>query len=403
MKHYKVPFIITNFNEIPSDYCIWCKKSNNKNIAHILSRKILKTNHKNNKLISSVCKNCNSFFGSNIEDWLFKYSPFNYWIKTSNGYGHGFYLKDDKSIDYKKIFLWFEEYNEWFISTNIKNEQFPPQLIFTGNNKATLYNYRNTIIQKSTRKAIDFQKTIKSQDFTTYISSSLPYNFKPRIIVFKNKYIIVAKNKTEVKIVKNFKFADSNLQNATYELKTKMHKKLLVQYKWSVKKYIKFCSKIAFEFLSIFKGSGFVLSSDFDGFRNFFHNDKKDDSLELSFLSGKGLLKNRLTIDGWVSICENINISKSFKIPYFLLDTQNTFSLILYKVDNYLCASVKLFEIESCNIIIAEFEKPLESIYLVTYSSDLDKLIFYEGAGIEERIDKEVIFFLNEEISKLIN
>ncbi|HCN52206.1 MAG TPA: hypothetical protein DIT10_24525 [Chryseobacterium sp.] len=298
MKHYKVPFIINNFFEIPSDYCIWCKKNNDKNIAHILSKKILKTEHKNNKLIGSVCKNCNSFFGNNIEDWLFKYSPFNYWIKTSNGCPHGFYLKNDKSIDYKKIFLWLEEYNEWFISTNIKNDQFPSQLIFTRNDIATLYNYRNTKIQKTTRQVIDFKKAIEKQDFTTYISSSLPYNFKPRIIIFKNKYIIVAKNKTEVKIITNFKFTNSNTQNATYELTIKMHKKLLVQYKWSVKKYIKFCSKIAFEFLSIFKGSEFVLSSDFDGFRAFFHDNKKDDSLELPFLSGKGLLKNRLTIDG---------------------------------------------------------------------------------------------------------
>lgn len=404
IKKFKVPFIINHdFAEDHSTLCIWCKKENKKNIAHILSKSILISEHNKNKLFATVCENCNSFFGKNIEDWLFKYSPLNYWISKDNK--DSIYLKDDRSLIYKQVFLWLKEYNEWFISTNIKGEQFPPQLIFKKDGEIICYNYADEKIQNTIFYFTNFADAIDRKDFTTYLSDKLPFNFNPRIIIYDSKYIVVGRDKNEIKKILDCNFNHTKITNSTYLLKQKQHKELLVLYKWSVKKYLKFCAKIAFEFLSLFKGPEFVLNDDFDGFRNFLFHDRKDDSLQIPFLSGEGLIKNRLTVNGWVSICDKVKISKSFQLPTFLVPEENkySFSLVLYKVDSYLCASVKLFEIEVCNIILAEVYEPLGSIYYITYSPNDDCLCFYEGAGAGERIDKELILITDEESAKLIN
>lgn len=404
IKKFKVPFIINHdFVEDHSTLCIWCKKENKKNIAHILSKSILISEHNKNKLFTTVCENCNSFFGKNIEDWLFKYSPLNYWISKDNK--DSIYLKDDRSLIYKQVFLWLKEYNEWFISTNIKGEQFPPQLIFKKDGEIICYNYADEKIQNTIFYFTNFADAIDRKDFTTYLSDKLPFNFNPRIIIYDSKYIVVGRDKNEIKKILDCNFNHIKITNSTYLLKQKQHKELLVLYKWSVKKYLKFCAKIAFEFLSLFKGSEFVLNDEFDGFRNFLFHDRKDDSLQIPFLSGEGLIKNRLTVNGWVSICDKVKISRSFQLPTFLLPEENkySFSLVLYKVDSYLCASVKLFEIEVCNIILAEVYEPLGSIYYITYSPNDDCLCFYEGVGAGERIDKELILITDEESAKLIN
>ncbi|MGI9650243.1 hypothetical protein [Chryseobacterium sp. RLHN22] len=404
IKKYKVPFIINyDFAEDHSTLCIWCKKENKKNIAHILSKSILISEHNKNKLFATVCENCNSFFGKNIEDWIFKYSPLNYWISKDNK--GSIYLKDDRSLIYKQVFLWLKEYNEWFISTNIKGEQFPPQLIFKEDGEIICYNYADGKIQNTIFYFKNFADVIERKDFTTYLSDKLPFNFNPRIIIYDSKYIVVGRDKNDIKKILDCNFNYNEITTSTYLLKQKQHKELLVLYKWSVKKYLKFCAKISFEFLSLFKGPEFVLNDDFDGFRQFLFHDKKDDFTQIPFLSGEGLVKNRLTVNGWVSICDKVKISKSFQLPTFLLPEENkfSFSLVIYKVDSYLCASMKLFEIEVCNIILAQIYEPLGSIYYITYSPSDDCLCFYEGAGEGERIDKELLLVTNEDSAKLIN
>ena len=56
--------------------CIWCKKNNKKNRAHIISKKITLNVHNAPVLKFGVCESCNSICGK-LEEWILSRTQLN--------------------------------------------------------------------------------------------------------------------------------------------------------------------------------------------------------------------------------------------------------------------------------------------------------------------------------------
>lgn len=378
--------------------CIWCKKNEKTNIAHIISKKLLKSDHKNNKLTNSVCEKCNSYFGENIEDWIFKYSPISFWV--GRDILNDMTLDADRSFIYKKLFVWFKEYKEWFVATNIKGKKFPSQIIKKGDGRFYFYIYKKDKLMRE-NYLMEIQEIItqlQKKNYTTYLSSLLPHNFHSRIFRFNDTPIVIARNddQAELFIKKILEVNDvKKILLKNYRMRNNEHRHLIIFYKWSLKKYSKFYLKIIFEYLSLIKGSEFVLGKEFDDLRKSAKL-KNNSFVELMFLNGQGF-NRKLFPRGYFQIIKE-TLDKEFKIPIFELELlqKYTFSMILYKNQGYLCASLKLFEIEQFNIVLAKIEAPLESIYLITYSADDNSLNFYEPVNSMVDFDEKLVLNMEE-------
>ncbi|MDQ0064319.1 hypothetical protein [Chryseobacterium lathyri] len=404
LKNYKLFFTVSKPpEEIATEECIWCNSKLNKNIAHIISKSLLKTEHFSNKLYKSVCHQCNSSFGKNIEDWIFKYSPINFWINRD--IKNTMKINDDRTFKYKKIFVWLPELNEWFIALNENSNQFPSQL-FLNNNFEIIFFYSSK--NKTTNKKLNFNllekfvNNIKSDNYSIYTSELLPKNFSPRIFEYNNTSIIISRTNDNadffINIIKSLKIIESiEIKNIYPDQKELKH--LIINYKWSRKKYYKYCSKIAFEFLSLIQGNDFVKNSEFNSFKKFLLENVKNEFSEVLFVNGRGINEKILTLGGWVDISNEAKISKKTIFPTFNLNALKdyTFSMILYKCDSHICASIKLFEFEPCNIILSDTSQDFETIHLITYSAKEDKLNFYETTADIENFDQEVIFVSDEQ------
>ncbi|UKB82109.1 HNH endonuclease [Chryseobacterium sp. MEBOG06] len=403
LKQYKIFFNISPPpKELATEECIWCKEKSNKNIAHIISKGLLRTDHFSNKLYQSVCEKCNTFFGQNIEDWIFKYSPISFWINRD--IKNTMKINDDKTIKYKKIFVWFHKLNEWFIALNEKSNPFPSQLICNNKFEITFF-YHSGI--EDLNEELNYTllekliNNVKRNNYSYYISDLLPTNLNSRIFEYNNSTIIISKTKDSadffLNIIKNLKNINT-IKFRNFYSDQKEYKYLIINYKWSIKKHYKLCSKIAFEFLSLIQGSNFVNNSEFNGFKKFMFEKVKNEFSEVLYINGKGINEKRLSLNGWVDVSNEAKISKKTIIPTFNLNgLENfSFSIIIYKYHSYICASIKLFEFEPCNIILSKSTQDFETIHLITYSAKEDKLLFYETTTDLESFDQDIVFVSDE-------
>lgn len=403
LKQYKIFFTIAlPQKELPTEECIWCKEKSNKNIAHIISKGLMKTDHFSNKLNKSVCENCNTFFGQSIEDWIFKYSPISFWINRD--IKNTMKINDDRAYKYKQIFIWFKKINEWFVALNEDSNQLPSQLVCNNKYELTFfYHSKNgTVHEKANYPLLEkFIYSIRSDNYSYYISELLPKNFNSRVFKYNDCVIIIAKTKENADLVldvlKNLKDIN-NIKFKNFYSSEKEHKHLIINYKWSIRKHYKYCSKIAFEYLSLIQGSNFVKNSEFDGFKKFMLEKEKNEFSNVLFINGIGINEKRLTLNGWVDVSNEAHISKKTIIPTFNLNALDnyTFSMIIYKYDSHICASIKLFEFDPCNIILSKTTQDFQTLHLITYSAKEDKLHFYETTTDLGNFDQDLIFTANE-------
>ena len=403
LKHYQLFFNISeNPKELKTEECIWCGSKAKKNTAHIISKSLLKTDHYANKLSESVCQNCNTFFGKYIEDWIFKYSPISFWInrdirKTME-------LNDDRTSKYKQIFIWFNEINEWFVALNEDSNQLHSQLICNEKYEFTFFYHsknKSPNQKENQQLLLELIGNIKAGTYTYYTSDILPKNFSPRIFRYYDKVIVVSKNKDSVDFCLNIlKVAEdlSSIKFKNFYSGQKEHKHLIINYKWSFRKHYKYCSKIAFEFLSLIQGSNFVKEKEFNSFKNFILEKEKTEFSNVLFINGKGINLKKLSLSGWVDVSNEALIQKKTIFPTFYLDELKnfTFSAIIYKFKSHICASIKLFEFAPCNVILSSTTQEFETIHLITYSAKDNKLLFYKTTTDLQNFDQAVTFISNE-------
>lgn len=397
MSLYIFNFIKVDVVEVSSSkICIWCKKDYPKNISHIFSKRLIKTNKPSNILRKCVCKNCNSFFGSEVEDWFLKYSPIGVWSQQY------FDSKSKilKSLKYVPNFFWSQTLREWILINHDKVPDFlGTQLILDNENNFILSYYDITgKLERDELKEIDgfFYKSALENNYSKYITSKLPTDFSPRLFLFKGKVIIVARTESDsFKIISKLinTYDEKKLGEGIITLsKLKSIDRLTINYYWSLKRYIKLCAKIGFEFLCLFKDSSFCLNKIFDDFKAQILKDNFYDKLVIPFEEGKGYNVKRLTAPGWISY---VPIEKNIRgFPIINVTSPNKHQVFIYESDGYLLMTIKLFNIEACQIVVAN-EITLDDIYYVEYDYINDEIEFFISNKLmeikPEKMFKEVI------------
>ncbi|WP_146185920.1 HNH endonuclease [Flavobacterium album] len=375
----KIVFNLVEFlpEETPTDNCIWCNKPNKKNAAHIISKQLLKSNLKSNILKHSVCTYCNSVFGKHIEDWFLKYSP----IATFKDIVYS--KRKLNHLKYIPNFIWLDSISEWVVidHSNIENV-INPQLLLSSENTLALfltYHSEEQYIAEGITYSEIFKFSFKNKDYTRYINKKLPKNFSPRFFIYKNKVIVIANNERDLDRIINKYTSSINKKSKTEisSIEELITSDYLVHYQWSFSKYLKWASKISFEFLSLIESPLFVSASAFSDFRKHMVNPysyKNDDKHTVPYILGKGYEVNRLSPAGWVGMF--LKIEKKILLPYFNSINKNCHKIFIYELDGLLLSTVQIFNIEPCQIILAKGVQ-LEKIYYIEYDYDNDSLKFY--------------------------
>lgn len=381
-----------------SNLCIWCKKNSKKNIAHIISKNLFLSEQPNNKLRFSVCENCNSFWGDNIEDWILKYTPIGEWkeniLKKREGEKKSNILSNYK---YVPNLVYNEYYKQWIVVNHSKEGNvFPEQIILTKENQMKIFNTESSSLNNSETIFNEFILALKEKKFTTYISKLIADDFRPRIVKINNKIIIVAKDKSDEILFKekllNIHYIDVHefIKDNIVGTIDAMH----IHFKWSIKRYLSLTNKIAFEFLTLIKGSDYILDNSFDKLRTSLMNrNNKYDNLSILYDSDKGFAVKRLNFPSWITMADDFKYNKKIDIPVlsFLNNNKFNFSIIIYKYKNLICSTVKLFNIEISRLVLAKTNKPFDKIYGITYSFEEDILNIYESSENLEDFDEQIV------------
>jgi hypothetical protein len=222
-----------------------------------------------------------------------------------------------------------------------------------------------------------FQRLASERNFTKYITNQLPHDFSPRFFLYKENCILVALSETDAdRLIERVvhQGSDKNSEETITSTQFKSLDKLTINYLWSGKRYMKWCSKLAFEFLCLFKGASFCLREEFDAFRTqILQRDKYDEHI-IPYEDKKGLRVGRLTAPGWVSY---VNVKKSIKgFPLIGTSRPNRHKIVIYESDEYILASVQLFKIEPCQLIMGK-SISMSEIYYIEYDYINDVLEFY--------------------------
>lgn len=363
-----------------SGICIWCGCKNTKNVAHILSKKIIKTNKPNNYLKNSVCISCNSYFGNEVEDWLYKYSP----IATLSAQWFHRGILQLKNLKYVPNFIWSERISEWVVINHSERPNFiGTQLILTSNEGLLFSHFDKTgkMSSMDAQAVYDvFWQAVKTNQYTTYLSDKLPQHFNSRLFVHKNKVIVIARDEQDrQKLINKITASGQNYVNDAKPVEGNGHTRfdfdtLHIHYKWSIKRYMKLCAKIGFEFLSLLEGSNYCLNQAFQLFKNQILHNKDYDSHVVPYQNGKGYRVNRFTAPGWLAYCEGENAPLGF--PVLFTERKQCHKIFVYEVNGYILLKVELFDLEPCQLVIAKNMK-LDYIYYAEYDFNNDQLEYY--------------------------
>lgn len=363
--------------------CIWCNQTRKFNIAHILSKKIIRINNPQNVLKRSVCVSCNSYFGNKIEDWFYKYSPLGTWANQLNWPKDGFLT----NLKYVPNFLWNDKLKEWIVIHHDKiRDILATQIILNSEDRLLTFHYDHSG-KKKIEDIVEIKSSIKNRvisgNFSDYLDHKLPIDFSPRVLIFKDKLILMARSLEEkAQFINQLNDDDANASDyqLSYENPDIMEK-MVIHYSWSLQRYFILSAKIGFEFLSLIKGQAFCQHPRFDALKKGI-NDAKFDKIVVPYIEGKGYQVNRLTPPGWVGYVKTAKNISGF--PIMTSQKKDCHSVFIYSVKGYLLFDVRLFALEPCQLLIAK-DCDLDEVYHIEYDLAEQTLRFFHM--LKSRVD----------------
>jgi hypothetical protein len=376
--------------------CIWCGEPFEKNKSHILSRKIIKNNSQYNLLKKTVCTNCNSTFGSNIEDFLFKKTPLGYLADM-------FLHREFKTLKWIPNYYWSNALNTWVIIVHDKKankeDVLPNQVMLDADNcLITFLNNNTNFLDKNKELIKNISADIKKDNFSTHESSKYPDNFFPRAFYLNNKLILTGINNLEInkliQAIKNSKQEDkySISKSGDYRFGDKYQ----ANFKWDIKTYFDYCAKIAFEFFSLLAGRDICLESGFKDLRNSIIGNRLIKPLEVIYTEedSRRVFSNKLVPEGWVSY-----VDIRVKVAIFpLVDTDQNInhSIFIYELkEGLICATVKLFNIPAVQLILGKRNPSINfRSWVIKYNIRTSEMQFFRSIT-----DKDNIRSLTKELS----
>ncbi|HYG40886.1 MAG TPA: hypothetical protein VD908_19815 [Cytophagales bacterium] len=239
------------------------------------------------------------------------------------------------------------------------------------------------------------------KDFTKYVDNNFPMDFNPRAFLYKGKVILVGRSDEDILNLVNRIEKPKQITPTGEPIRATFGtniEKYHILYKWSIKKYLKWTSKISFEFLSLIAGDEYCLKSDFDLLRDYILYAKDNDFIHsILFEDSKGFRVKRLTFDGWIGMGIK-KPSSELKIPAFSTQKQNAHKVSLYTFNGYLVSTVQLFNIEPAQLILAGPGLELPDHYYIEYDIDNDSLTFFSNKKVENSIPRIVTAIADSDI-----
>lgn len=353
--------------------CIWCKKNNKKNRAHIISKKLTLNVHNAPVLKFGVCESCNSICGK-LEEWILSRTPLN-WIKLMLYVGGSSKAKSKSPAYYFSSVI-----NEWIVFSIYADKErrnyhhTAIQFIIPNNDKNAYLASSNLMINVS--ETIDFFKqSIRNKTYRIDNNKSLPKTFSPRLILDNNNVILIIKDKSEIGIVESFiKDITNDVQMNNGKLLKLNPTDSRIHYKWSTINWTKFCAKSAFEALYLFKGSDLCLKDSFNNLREFVLSPLEKAKIDVVF-NNKGPTDYRFLNPIHVDLT---NASPS-TIPALIPDTKNgQHEVVLYEVNGWLVATVVFTGFPPVVLVLASDIEKLDLVYKMYYDYKEEKYYFYE-------------------------
>ncbi|TKB96180.1 hypothetical protein [Pedobacter cryotolerans] len=384
------PYLITLIkcrvveNESAHHQCIWCGEVNKKNVAHIVSRKLIKSEHEVNKLKRSVCTTCNSFFGNGIEDWIFKYTPVATWANQVFNKA-----KTLSNLRYVPNFIWMDSINEWLVTNHdYVRDLLGNQLIL--NSKEDLIYFSGHLDHDTPELATKIMNLIEDDimdgRFTTYIEAKLPDNFSPRAFQYKGKVIVLGRTQEALArllaAVEQQRSKNLRLESHTFPKIKDYH----THYSWSIKRYLKLCSKIAYEFLTLMESDNFCKNIEFSSFKYWMLHSNNYAKSTLPYVEGKGFNAQGLLPKNWLSLVDMSDAPETF--PILISPKKDCHCIFIYEVSGYLLFNVQLFNVEPALMIVAKNIK-LEHIYYIEYNFIEDTFNLYTRPKSFNKLDNQ--------------
>ena len=353
--------------------CIWCKKNNKKNRAHIISKKLTLNVHNAPVLKFGVCESCNSICGK-LEEWILSRTPLN-WIKLMLYVGGG-----SEATSKSPAYYFSSVINEWivfsiYVDKETRNyHHVATQFIIPNNDKNAFLTSFDLMTNVS--ETIDlFKQSIKNKTYKVDNNKSLPKTFSPRLILDNNNVILIIKDKNEIDIVESFiKDIKNDSQMKNGKILKLNPRDSRIHYKWSTINWTKFCAKSAFEALYLFKGSDLCLKATFNNLREFVLSPLEKAKIDVVFNNKRPTDYRFLT-----PIHVDLTNNSPSTIPALIPDTKNgQHEVILYEVNGWLVATVLFTGFPPVVLVLASDIEKLDLVYKMYYDYKEEKYYFYE-------------------------
>lgn len=371
-----------NLTEVlPSEFelntqCIWCMQDAKKNRAHIISKKLTRNVSNAPILKFSVCSKCNTKCGR-LEEWVLSRTPLQ-WIKLMLYLG----VNSKATSEHIPSYYFSSLLNEWivfnlFADKDTRNyHHVKTQLIITKEEKPIFISMNLNPAQDKVFEL--FKNALEENSYILDSNPSLPKTFSSRLLLHKDKVILIVRNKNQIVKVKNF-------MNANYIVKKIERLKLNptndeeIHFKWSRVNWAKFCAKSAFEALCLFEGSKKCLKPTFDQIRKFVLEPLEKNAKNVIF-DKRGPKDNSFFYPIHLDLTNTQNAPSTIKA--ILLDPiPGTHDIILYEVQGWIITSVTFAGFPPVVLILGGPNETLNDVYIMRYDYQNSKYKFYKRSS----------------------
>ena len=354
--------------------CIWCLKKNVKNRAHIISKKLNESNQGKHILRFSVCRNCNDHCGK-IEQWILRNTPLGwarfFLYRSSNRHSQAStvpsYYYDSK---FKELII---------CKIDGSGRIIRPQLILGSGEKFAFYSH-GEFGSDFDRSSLDkLVRLMKSDTSEIAIMEDLPVGFSSRALLDGDRILVIARSEVDFDLFKRVKGGFSFDGGTADLVRAESSGKEVQHYKWSRENWLKFCTKVSFETLSLFEGNRFCLKEEFQQVRSFVLSDISKNYSEIIF-DEKGPVN---ISDNHFPACVDLSVGQncSQTVAGLLMQVEaGMHGISLYEFKGWIFSSISISGLQPILLILGGPNLHLSDCYKLIYDDREGKFYYLKLA-----------------------
>jgi hypothetical protein len=222
-------------------------------------------------------------------------------------------------------------------------------------------------------------ESVRNNDFAEYVEGSLPPDFSPRAIIKGDNVIVIAKDANGLLEAKRC------IGGAEYEPSTASHLRFtddgrnFQHFKWSKSNWVKFCAKVAFEFLCLFEGAEFCLRSEFDQVRSYATSSISKEGRKLTFNEHGPVTNNDMPMPVYVDLSKGQDCPQN--INALLSHSElGTHTIDIYEINGWIYASISIAGFPPSLLVLGGPDIHLRDFYSAVYDDEEDEFHYLKLA-----------------------